>query len=145
LCQGPTSNVIAVGAAALAEQARCIVLEHAALFAWLRGEQADFPAQCVGDAADERRTLTALETALGLRGVRFPVLFGHRPTPLAAALCVLWFCGVKDERNIEALLVRARLPFVVAEALAGNLQLRTYAFDTPRFVYQSDQAAQTRR
>lgn len=137
LCGGATSNVIAVGAAALAEQARSSVAEHAALFAWLRGEVPDFPAELASGDVDERRTVTALEAALTVRGLRFPELFSHRPTPLAAALSVLWFSGVEDERIVEGMLVRARLPFVVAEALAGKPQLRSYAFDTPRFVYQS--------
>ncbi len=136
LCGGPTCNAIAVGAAALAEQARCVVEEHRALFAWLRAAEPQFPEACSSDIPHHRQSIAAFESALEVRGLRFPALFRHRPTPLAAALSVLWLSGIEDERVLQALLVQARLPFVIAEALATKpLDFRNYAFDSPRFVY----------
>jgi hypothetical protein len=136
-CGARASSIIAASAVALAEQAAAIVGEHLPLLEWLaepRGAPPE-PFRCRDPeqriAVDKlrehvRRTATSVRIEL----------LEHDPTLLAALLAVAYRAGLRDPDHLQALIVTARLPVVLAEGFAyprGNR--RDYPLDLPSFRY----------
>lgn len=135
LCQCPTSAVIATAAIATAERARGIVAEHAELIDWLPGVYGAPPEACLGTETDGL-SVARLRAALAPTGLTVPAL-PHGLTRMASLLAVLHACGLDSAARMEAALVFAQLPCVVAEALSHTPgDLRGYPINLPRVRYE---------
>lgn len=139
LCGTTSASTLGVAAIALAEQARVLLEEHAALLAWLTDRHGSMPAQygaegALGDPGTDR-----LVAALGEKSFAFPEL-GARPKLPAALLIVLFGCGLKTRPQLEAAIVTARLPSAMAEAMAEKVtDFDHYPTNLPRYRYQEAQ------
>jgi hypothetical protein len=136
LCGATAAATFGVAAIGLAEHARVFVEQHAPLLEWLRTPKDALPERFrsngQGDDAAVGRLCAALEpTSLDVRGLR------ERPTRDAALVMLLFACGFKRRERLEAVLLLARLPSALAEALAERpANLANYPINLPRFVYQ---------
>ncbi len=112
ICDGTTSAIIGTAAIVLAEQARFCVAEYRAG----RG------------TASERSAALAELTGLALPS-----------DAVAAAFAALEWCGLVRDEQLEAAFVTARLPVVIAEALATPPNsFRDYPLNVPRMIYEED-------
>jgi hypothetical protein len=136
LCSGSTSSILATGALALAEQARTVVAGLSPHWSWLARPESDAPMDLRAADDEERASVDRLRDALRASGLPVPALerdLGRVPAVVATLLA----CGLTEPHQVEAVWVVARLPVVLAEAMAerpGNL--REYPWHLPRFHYE---------
>jgi hypothetical protein len=135
LCMASTRQMQGVAAIALAEQAGVLVAEHRAWIETLAGPLADvLPPEVRAKNEEERESVARLRRAL--RGtVEVPAL-AQDLSRAAALLAALHACGLKNAETMECALVLARLPVVMAEALATPAgSHRQYPVQLPPIVY----------
>jgi hypothetical protein len=136
LCGATTSATVGVAAIGLAEQARCLIGEHASLFAWLEAPGRPFPSEHLALDLDDDTAVSRLRHALSSTGVSVPGL-DQRPSRSSAPLLVLHALGFRRAEQLEAAIVTARLPVAVAEALATRVvDFHNYPINLPRFLYE---------
>lgn len=136
LCGAPTRSTVGVAAIGLAEQARVEVATHRPLLAWLAEPSHPFPEAFGAESAADDAALERLRAALLQHSIRLPLL--ERSLSRSAALfVVLLHAGIRRPEQLEALLVMARLPAVVAEALAEKpTNFGNYPINLPAFAYE---------
>lgn len=136
LCGAHGCSVISVAAIGLAEQARYLMDEHQELLQWLAAPTGELPERFRASTSLESDAVRHLVQALSPLDLYVPAL-DQRPTPNAAVLATLHACGLKTRSQFETLLVWARLPVVVAEALEESVgDFKNYAVNLPHYVYQ---------
>lgn len=120
VCNAASSQVLAVAALALSEQARSAVESFLA-------------------RSDEEVGSPLFAEVLTEIGWRAEGIERAR-TPAEAALCVLRSCGLGRPDQLESAWVSARLPVVAAEAFAAPKgAFRDYPLNTPPFAYTEDE------
>jgi hypothetical protein len=134
LCGARNSGTIGVGAIGLAEQARELVAEHAALLGWLARMDRPIPHEYRAPRPDP----SVERLASILSGVPFSVpALAEQPTRVAALLACLWSVGLKRAQQLEAAIVLARLPATLAESFAERAtNFAHYPINLPRFRYR---------
>jgi hypothetical protein len=136
LCGATTSATVGASAVGLAEQARFLLDRHDALLAWLAAPAAELPSQHRSESATETASVTRLRALLEPTGLDVG-WFSLGPTRDAALLGVLYGCGLRRRELLEAALVVARLPVVVAEAFAEKAaNFANYPTDLPAYRYE---------
>ena len=136
LCGARTSAIIGAGAIALAEQARAVIDEHAGLLAWLDRPVGPLPEPYHATDDDDRASVVRLKNALVETTLAVPAL-ELDPSRLAALLALLHASGLRRPEQFEAAIVWARLPCLMAEALAVEPgAFREYPIDLPAFRYE---------
>jgi hypothetical protein len=135
-CGTTVGSTIGVAAIGLAEQTRVLLDEHEELLAWLAAPNGAFPDRYrATDPADRAGTLR-LRDAIAETRFAAPGL-AEGPTRIAALIIVLVACGLKGRSELEAAIVTARLPGVVAEAMRVKVaDFSLYATNLPRYLYQ---------
>lgn len=142
-CGARTSSLIGASAVTLAEQAAAIVEQHLALLAWLDDPRGAPPDGFRCRDHHEREAVDAFRERVR-RAALAVELLEHDPTLLAALLAAAHRSGLRRTDQLQALVVTARLPVVLAEGLAypkGNR--REYPIDLPRFRYDPEGRGQT--
>lgn len=135
-CGARSSAAIGIAALALAEQARHITAEHAALLSWLDDPRGELPATFVTHSPEEATAVARIQAAVRDTGIEVPALAAS-PTRMAALLAIVHACGLRRAEQIEAALVIARMPCVLAEcfaAAAGAFQV--YPMRLPPFRHE---------
>lgn len=127
--------VMACGSTVLAEQAHALVEQHAELLQWLDDPSLPFPesARCHDD--EERRAVERFSALANDSTLSIPAL-AHDPTLFAAILAAAHRCGIGDAERMSTVIVVARLPAVLSEALRPAGKLRAYPMDLPHFTYR---------
>ncbi|MBI2377902.1 MAG: hypothetical protein HYV07_28120 [Deltaproteobacteria bacterium] len=132
-CGGAPSAVIAVAATGLAEEIRSILDEG--LFAWLEGGAKE-PPPIVGRRAESEPSGPNPLNAVAGTGPWSATLESFELNRAAAALAVMFQCGLRSRAQLEAAVVIARLPVACAEAFAAPRgQIRDYPQRLPDFDY----------
>jgi hypothetical protein len=136
LCGAPTRSSVGVAAIGLAEQARVEVAAHRPFLAWLAEPTRPLPAEYAAESPADDAALERLRAALVEHAVHLPVLDASL-TRGAALFAVLAHAGIRRPEQLEALLVLARLPAVIAEALAEKpTNFGNYPINLPAFAYE---------
>jgi hypothetical protein len=136
LCGATTSATISVSAVGLAEQARFVLDQHEAFLTWLATPATELPPEYRTSDPDEAASVARLAELLVPTGVELPWLTSG-PTREAALLGVLFGCGLRRRALMEAALVLARLPAVIAEAFAEKAtNFANYPIDLPAYRYE---------
>lgn len=144
VCGAQPAGVLQTGAIALAEQAAFWVREHEPLLQWLRDPSPPYPQACMAQSGNDQAAVEQLRDVLGAFAAQVPAL-EHNPTLVAAALSVLYACGLREAHQWVSLLLIARLPSVAAEAFAATPgDFRGYPMDVPHFAYEEEHG-RTRR
>lgn len=134
LCGATASSTIGVAAIGLAEQARCLLTEHAELLGWLRAKSGELPSRYRAAVADP--AVDRLRDTLASTGLAVPAL-EQRPTRDAALISVLFACGLKRPELLQTAIVLARLPAALAEGFAERAtNFGNYPINLPAFVYE---------
>jgi hypothetical protein len=134
-CGARTSSMIAASAVTLAEQAAAIIEQHLALIEWLCEPQVELPEQFRCLDPHEREAVVALRSRVGRTNLDV-IALEHDPTLMAALLATAHRSGLRRPDQLQALLVTARLPVVLAEGLAfPKGGRREYPADVPHFQY----------
>ncbi len=129
------AGVVGVAAAMLSEQARWMLDEHAAVLAWLDGQQQAFPTEARARGDDERDRVDRLRATLDESFAQRAV-FAQDPALWPALLGVLHACGLTEREHIAAAMVQARMATAVAEAVAVERGAVThYPINLPPFRY----------
>ena len=136
LCGAPARASIGVAAIGLAEQARSEVREHRPFLAWLADPSHALPEAFAAQSPADDSAVERLRDALEDHGVRLPLL--ERSLSRSAALfAVLVQAGVRRAEQLEAVMVLARMPSAIAEALAEKpANFGHYPVNLPAFEYQ---------
>lgn len=133
-----STSVVAVAAIGLAEHARSLLDEHAPLLDALKAKQTSLDERYVAKSEQDREAVERLRGALP-RELEVGTL-SQNPTRDAALIGVLYACGLKRREQLEAAIVHARLPCVLAEAMAERAtNFGNYPINVPQFVYRSPQ------
>jgi hypothetical protein len=133
-----STSVVAVAAIGVAEHARTVLDEHAPLLDALKAKDAELPPQLHAQSDEDRAAVQHLRDVLP-RELEVPALT-QDPTRTAAVLAVLYACGLRRREQLEAAIVHARLPCVLAEALAERAtNFANYPINLPHFSYRSPQ------
>ncbi len=132
----------ASAASALAEQAESIVDQHLEFLDWLGAPTETLPTQARAQTDDEREATRLVALSVAPCGVPLPVI-DEDPSPMALLLAAAYRCGLRDAEQLKPVLMVARLPAVLAEALRRPGDLRGYPMDTPHFAYVTDEDPST--
>lgn len=136
LCGAPTRSSVGVAAIGLAEQARVEVTAHRPFLAWLADPSHPMPSAFASESPAADASVARLREALAAHAVHLPLL-DHSISRAAALFAVLVYAGIRRAEQLEALLVMARLPAAVAEALAEKpTNFGNYPINLPAFVYE---------
>jgi hypothetical protein len=136
LCGANPGATLGVAAIALAEQVKSLLDEHGELLCWLNNPEGDYPEQFRSANIEDENAVERLSVALRPSRLTVPILKRH-PTISAAVLAVLHACGLRHLRQMEALIVWARLPVVLAEAYAESVaNFKNYPINLPQFEYE---------
>jgi hypothetical protein len=136
-CAGTTSSIQGTAAVALAEQARAVVAEHAAWIDALSQPIMHMPPEHRASSDAERESVERFRQAFG-SAIEVPAL-SHDPSRLAALIAALRACGLKTAEQIECVMVLAKLPACLAEALATPAgSYRDYPVLLPPIAYEED-------
>jgi len=135
LCGATSSALLGVGCLGLAEQAQTLLEPGQELVRWLHQPQ--------GAPPEKYRAVDADDAARAQRFVELVRGTGLQLAPLdassgldAALILVLYRCGLKRTEQIAALIIMARLPCLVAEALACKARnFAAYPMRLPDFEY----------
>jgi len=115
-CTAKLPSIIGIAASTLAEQARCMLEKHADLFTILESEDCNSVPECFlrsdNDLSAVRLRDTLLDTLEEWPLLDFDLSFD------AMVIAALHYCGFKNAEQIGALMVWAKLPSVLAEALS---------------------------
>jgi hypothetical protein len=136
LCGAPARSSVGVAAIGLAEQAHAEVTAHRPFLAWLAHANGPLPPAFAAESPDDHAALERLRAVLAEHAVRVPVLDASLSRS-AALFAVLVHAGFRQAEQLEALLVLARLPAVVAEAFCEKpTNFANYPINLPAFAYQ---------
>lgn len=138
ICSATTSALVGTVGIALGEQARTAATALAPWLEWLqRGTiEAPVPACATSVSREERDAVRRLGAALHARGGMHVAALDLDVSRDAALVAVLHACGLRTSAQIEIALTWARLPFVMAEALAhAPNSYREYPVNLPPIVY----------
>jgi hypothetical protein len=139
LCGTSTSSIVGTAAIALGEQARSLVHEHVDLLGWLKSPEGDLPMQYKAVCSEDHEAVLRMYRALQERSLTVRGLT-QGPTRTAALVLALYASGLRRPERIEAAIVIARMPAVVAEALAERpTNFAKYPINLPRFSYEESQ------
>lgn len=139
ICGAGSSAILGVGAITLAEQTHALVERSRELFEWLVSGAGSPPPRYVAVTDDDRDSVNHLKVALAARDVELKVL-EHNLAREPALLTVLFTAGLRRAEHAEAVIVAARLPCLVAEALAWSPRgFHEYPMDLPRFRYEEEE------
>lgn len=137
MCVASTSQIEGAAAIALAEQARAVVAEHGQWIEMLARPFAEAPAEYRAKNDEERQSVERLRRAL--RGTVIVRALRHDVGRTPAVLAALHACGVTTAELMECALVLARLPVVMAEALATPAgSYRDYPVHLPVIAYYEE-------
>ncbi|MFT3769887.1 MAG: hypothetical protein QM820_31030 [Minicystis sp.] len=135
-CGARSSATIAISALALAEHARHLVAGHAPLLQWLDDPRGPLPTAFVTADTEEAAAVDRIRAAVHDTGLDVPAL-SERPTRPAALLSIVHACGLRRAEQIEAVLVMARMPCVLAEAFATTVVgFQDYPMRLPPFRHE---------
>ena len=135
LCGTTTSSTLGVAAIGLAEQARVLLDEHAELFVWLDSPDQALPARYRAKSEADRASSERLQVAVAASGLAVPEL-DQGPSRDAALVCVLYRCGLRQRKQMEAAIVTARLPTAFAEAATKKVvAFAHYPINLPDYRY----------
>lgn len=139
LCGANSSGIMGVTGITLAQQASFIVTEHSELLNKLSSGEKQSLAPFGPQNAGEREETELLVKALEKAGLQAPKEC-RELNPVAAALTVLHkCCNITDPQVMEAVLVMARIPCVLAESRAVQPGgFRSYPIDLPKFEYRDE-------
>lgn len=138
LCGATTSTTIGTAAIGLAEQARALLDEHEDLLRWLRKPTEELPEPYRAVDVEDTAAVERLRALLSKRGLAVPSL-DLLPTRTAALLMLLYTAGLRRRERLEVVIVLARLPTVMAEALAERAtNFGNYPMNLPRFSYEEE-------
>jgi citrate synthase len=131
----PPTGVLGAAAIALAERARSVIADASSVLEWLAAPSAPLDPALAATTEEDRRAVERLREALARRGIEIERL--QEPlTRDAALLAVLWFAGLTRREHLEAALVMASLPSVLAEAYRHEAaSFRDYPMQLPPFEY----------
>lgn len=139
LCGGTSSASFGAGALMLGEQARFTV-ENASAWLAALADGATTASSIRPADDDERATVARLTSAIARAGLEVSALASDLSLT-AAAMAVLFACGLRTPEQMQAFFLVARLPATLAEILATvPAQFRTYPIALPRFDYQLEPA-----
>jgi hypothetical protein len=134
MCFGTTSAVIATAATTLAEEGRFEVARFAAWRGFVEGTGGAPEGE--GVSLDDRVAGRHLREACRIAGIDVPALERDMPRTIAI-LALLHVAGFRTAETLHSAWVLARLPVVLAEALATPQGgFREYPLGSPRFVYK---------
>lgn len=136
LCGAPSTSILGIAAVGLAEQVKWLLDDHEDLLAWLLKPTDTFPSTYCSSDETDHVAVENLRAALVSVGLHVPTL-NELPTRNAALLAALHRCGLVARHQLEAVVVWARLPIVMAEAMqeqAGNF--KEYPVNLPHYRYQ---------
>jgi hypothetical protein len=132
-----STSVLAIAAIGLAEQARAVVDEHAALLDALKAKRVELESRYRATCPADRDSVAQLRNALPPE-LEVPTLT-QDPTRIAALLAIFYACGLRRREQWEAALVHARLPCVLAEAMSERAtNFGNYPINLPAFSYRSE-------
>ncbi len=135
LCGTTTSSTIGVAAIGLAEQARVLLDEHAELLSWLETRDGPLPERYRARGDDDRASTERLRLAIADTGLQVAELAEDLSRD-AALLTVLYRCGLRQRKHLEAAIVSARLPTAFAEAASKKtVAFAHYPINLPRYRY----------
>jgi hypothetical protein len=138
ICGAQAAGVLQAGVITLAEQAASLVREHEPLRRWLESPDSVLPAGCEATDDEQRTAVQNLRVALGEFAGQVSGL-DRDPNLVAALLCTLFACGLREPHQWVSVLVVARLPAVAAEGFAAAPgDFRGYPMDLPHFRYEED-------
>jgi hypothetical protein len=131
----PPTGVLGVAAIALAERARSVLEGASGALAWLAEPSCPLDPTLAATTEEDRQAVGRLREALAGRGIQIERL--NEPLGRDAALvAVLWFAGLTRREQLEAALVMASLPGVLAEAYRHEAaSFRDYPMQLPPFEY----------
>jgi len=133
LCGGTSSSALGLGALVSAERAHALVHAHDAWLSWLATPEGPSPLPS-DDTTQTKAMLAGLPSDFAL-----PWPDAVVPPVAAAALGVLWQCGLRTAAQLEAAIMLATLPALAAEMAHGEgADIRDYPIDVPQFVYEED-------
>jgi hypothetical protein len=137
ICGARPAGVVSIAAVTLAEQARVLYDEHAAIIPRLLvGSLNGAAASVAARDGEERAAVERLRDALGTFARRVPAL-GYDLRLDTAIVAVLLACGLRTREQLEVIVTVARLPAACAEAFAWKQgDLRAYPLDLPHFEYE---------
>jgi hypothetical protein len=140
LCGARAAGVASVAGITLAEQARWLLDEHAAVLAWLDGA-GELPASAAPGSDDEAAAVDRLRGALeARRASRF--LPGVRLGLVPALVALFHGVALRERWQIEAAFCAARWPVAIAEAAAAAAgDLKSYPMRLPEMVYRHEVGA----
>lgn len=140
LCGSGSSGITGVCAVTLAEQARWQVSRHGSLLEIMERDSIQPPSNYLVSKSGEASDTESLIQSLSNVGVELPVVFS-RLKPISCAIAVLYrYCGIKDPKLLETVLVMSRLPCALAEGRAVQPgDFRSYPIDLPRFEYTGEE------
>jgi hypothetical protein len=132
------SGVVSVAAAALGEQARWLLDEHAGVLSWLDGARDEFPDAARAEQAEEREYVDSLRAAVCAE-IGELAAFSQDPALWPALLAVLHACGLRRADQLLPAIVQARLCAAVAEATAVDAgRLQDYPVNVPPIRYSHE-------
>ncbi len=136
ICGARSSAILAAAAVTLAERARFIVARCGKLLDWLAAPDDALDPSFAPAGEEDGASVKTLRAALARKGVEIELL--AKPLSREAALvATLWFAGLKRPEQLEAALVMASLPAVVAEAHCHDVaSFREYPMKLPPFDYE---------
>jgi hypothetical protein len=142
LCMSSVGAVLGTGVIGSAEQARSLVHGWAPLLEWLAAEASGaLPACAAAKTKEDDEAVERLRLTLGEIPFDVPAL-ALGVSREGALLALLYACGLHRAETIEVALSVAKIPTVLAEALAmpqGNF--RQYPMNLPRFEYVEGKGA----
>lgn len=140
LCGAAAPSVTAVGAAVLAHQAADLLDQHVDLLRWLASQVSPLPTAFRCQSEAERGAVGLLAQRVRRSGVELPIL-SRDPSLVATLLAACHQCGLTDSGRLQAVIVIAKLPGLLAETLAATSGDRqSYPIDLPAFRYVHDDA-----
>lgn len=119
ICVGTTSSLTGTSAIGLAEQSRFDLTRYQEFVAWLAAPSENAPAKFMATSHRDRLRVSALRLALRTRKCVAPKHLALDLDENAAIIAVLFECGLRSLPQIEVVRTFARLPLVMAEALAA--------------------------
>ena len=141
------SNLLAIAAVALTEQAHDVVERHADLLAWLEQTHEDEagappPVDAAAIDDDEREAVERLRAVLREQDAYSPRLDGEH-TLESAILTTFHGAGLRRRWHFESALCSARWPAALAAAMAAGVgQIIGYPVDLPAIVYDPSARAE---
>lgn len=135
-CGATASSVASAAAVVLAEQVADLVEQHAPLLEWLMRPEDPLPEPLRCQSDQDREVVARFSECTRRLSIRLPIL-KYDPSTTSALFASCHACGLTHPDQWVAVVTGARLPFVMAEALAHPRgDRRSYPIDLPPFRYE---------